>query len=198
VAVRDQAIAEGTVTIDEVSAAEPGWIVIHIDDNGSPGAVIGYAPVGIGHHPDVVVTIDSAQATPTLHAMLHVDAGVIGEYNFPGEDGPAFDIGGYIVMSAFEVGETGASAGPIEVRVVDVNFREKEIHVPVGTTVTWVYSGNLPHTVTSDDGLFESGTLSAGQTFSYTFEQAGTFAYYCRFHGGPGGSAMSGVVIVGG
>ncbi|MGH2621420.1 MAG: plastocyanin/azurin family copper-binding protein, partial [Anaerolineales bacterium] len=107
-----------------------------------------------------------------------------------------FDIGGYLVMTPFQLGEPAASAGPATVMVVDVNFREKEVTVPLGTTVTWVYSGNLPHTVTSDDGLFDSGTLGSGGSFSYTFDEAGTFAYYCRFHGGAGGSAMSGVITV--
>ena len=196
VSVSDQLVAEGTVTIDKVSAAEAGWIAIHTDASGSPGPVIGFAPVGIGHNQNVVVEIDEAQATPILYAMLHVDAGVIGEYNFPGDDGPIFDIGGYLVMSQFELAAEEASAGPVVVLVVDVNFREKEVTVPVGTTVTWMYNGNLPHTVTSDDGLFESGTLGSGGSFSYTFEEVGTFAYFCRFHGGPGGSAMAGVITV--
>jgi plastocyanin len=196
VSVSDQVLAESTVTIDKVSAAEAGWIAIHIDASGSPGPVIGFAPVGVGHNQNVAVEIDEAQATPLLYAMLHVDAGVLGEYNFPGDDVPIFDIGGYIVMTQFQLLAEEASAGPVTVLVVDVNFREKEVTVPVGTTVTWMYNGNLPHTVTSDDGLFESGTLGSGGSFSYTFEEAGTFAYFCRFHGGPGGSAMAGVIIV--
>jgi len=196
VAASDQVLAEGTVTIDKVSAAEAGWIAIHTDVSGSPGPVIGFAPVGVGHNLNIVVEIDQAQATPILYAMLHLDAGVLGEYNFPGDDLPITDIGGYVVMTAFELLAEEASAGPVTVLVVDVNFREKEVTVPVGTTITWMYNGNLPHTVTSDDGLFESGTLSSGGSFSYTFDEAGTFAYYCRFHGGPGGSAMAGVIIV--
>ena len=196
VSVSDQVLAESTVTIDRVSAAEAGWIAIHIDASGSPGPVIGFAPVGVGHNQNVAVEVDGAQATPILFAMLHLDAGVLGEYNFPGDDVPIFDIGGYIVMTQFQLLAEAASAGPVTVSVVDVNFREKEATVPVGTTVTWMYNATLPHTVTSDDGLFDSGTLSSGGSFSYTFDEAGTFAYHCRFHGGPGGSAMAGVIIV--
>jgi plastocyanin len=196
VSVSDQVLAESTVTIDKVSAAEAGWIAIHIDASGSPGPVIGFALVGVGHNQNVAVEIDEAQATPILFAMLHLDAGVLGEYNFPGDDVPIFDIGGYIVMTQFQLLAEEASAGPVTVSVVDVNFREKEATVPVGTTVTWMYNATLPHTVTSDDGLFDSGTLGSGGSFSYTFDEAGTFAYHCRFHGGPGGSAMAGVIIV--
>jgi len=196
VTVRDQAAAEGTVTIDEVSATEPSWIVIHMDANGAPGPVIGFAPVAVGHNKDVVVAIDLAQATPILYAMLHIDAPVAGEYNFPGADVPTVGAADAVVLAPFQLLEEEASAGPVTVLVVDVNFRDKEVTVPVGTTVTWMYQANLPHTVTSDDGLFESGTLSSGGSFSYTFDEVGTFAYHCRFHGGPGGSAMSGVIIV--
>lgn len=55
--------------------------------------------------------------------------------------------------------------------------------VPVGTTVTW--SNNDPgmiHTVTSADGLFDSGFLQEGDTWSYTFDEVGEFEYFCIPH----------------
>lgn len=80
----------------------------------------------------------------------------------------------------------------------DSYFSPQTITVPVGSTVTWTNSGNMPHTVTSDTGLFNSGSLSPGSTYSVSFGVAGTYHYYCSFHGGVGGSGMSGTVIVGG
>ena len=80
--------------------------------------------------------------------------------------------------------------------VVDSTYIEKEISVPVGTTITWIADATLPHTVTSDDDLFNSGTMGDGDTFSFTFTEPGTYAYYCRFHGGPGGRGMAGVITV--
>lgn len=82
------------------------------------------------------------------------------------------------------------------VNVVDNSFRDRTITVPVGTTITWTHTGQFPHTVTADGGSFDSDNLSSGDTFRYTFDQAGTFAYYCSIHGGPGGSGMAGTVIV--
>jgi plastocyanin len=38
--------------------------------------------------------------------------------------------------------------------------------------------------------------LSVGQLFSFTFDEPGTYPYYCDNHGGPGGEGMSGVIIV--
>jgi len=195
VTVSDQAAVEGTVTVDRVSSAEPGWIVIHIDVSGAPGPVIGFAPVAVGNHQNVAVEIDLTQATPTLYAMLHVDEGAAGVYEFPGADAPAF-AGEAIVNAPFQLLEEGASAGEVVVSLVGVSFSPKEVTVPVGTTIKWLHNAAVPHTVTADDGLFDSGPLNSGGSFSYTFDEAGTFAYFCRFHGGAGGSAMSGVIIV--
>lgn len=40
----------------------------------------------------------------------------------------------------------------------------------------------MPHTVTADDGSFDSGTLVGGQSFTFTFTKPGTFAYRCTIH----------------
>ncbi|MBI2239132.1 MAG: hypothetical protein HYU54_11505, partial [Actinobacteria bacterium] len=55
--------------------------------------------------------------------------------------------------------------------------------------------GANPHTVTADDGAFDSGTLQPGDTFSVTFDAPERVPYYCQIHGAPG-SAMWGAVIV--
>jgi hypothetical protein len=56
--------------------------------------------------------------------------------------------------------------------------------VEPGTTVTWVQSGNNPHTTTSYDGLWDSGMIEGGSggTFSYTFEEPGRYDYFCIPH----------------
>lgn len=63
--------------------------------------------------------------------------------------------------------------------------------VPVGTTVRWTNTEQLVHTVTSDAGLWDSGTLEDGQHFSYTFKTPGTYAYHDALH-----PSMRGTVIV--
>jgi len=88
--------------------------------------------------------------------------------------------------------------GATTVQVGDDHFAPQTITVPVGTTVTWEVTGTHGHTVTSDTGVFNSGStpLKQGDTFSFTFNQVGTFPYYCMFHGGPGGVGMSGTLVV--
>lgn len=69
-----------------------------------------------------------------------------------------------------------------DVRVVDFAFEPVELIIPAGTTVTWTNDGERPHTVTADDGSFDSGRLDPGEQFSHTFLQTGTYSYHCGFH----------------
>ena len=84
------------------------------------------------------------------------------------------------------------------VALMDNVFDPKAITVNVGDTVTWMDKGQNEHTVTADNGSFDSGDLKVGEktSFSFTFTKAGTFAYHCKYHGGAGGVGMSGTVMV--
>lgn len=90
-----------------------------------------------------------------------------------------------------------ASAATANVDIRENVFTPQEVRVEVGDTVTWTHVGVLSHDVTSDDGLFASGDLRRGGTFSHTFAKAGTYYYHCSFHGDAGKKGMWGVVIVG-
>jgi len=81
--------------------------------------------------------------------------------------------------------------GPDEVFMEGSKFTPSTITVTAGTTVTWTNKDNVTHSVTSDTGMFESGDLSKGDTFHYTFSAKGSYDYHCRFHG-----TMIGTVIV--
>jgi hypothetical protein len=78
------------------------------------------------------------------------------------------------------------------VTIVDFSFEPGDLRVPVGTTVAWQNAGTAPHTVTAEDGSFDSGTIAAGSSFSRTFDAAGSFAFTCQFH-----PEMTGTVVVG-
>jgi predicted lipoprotein with Yx(FWY)xxD motif len=110
VEVSDQDIVDDSVTIAEVVSSGPGWLVIHAEADGNPGPVLGYTAVEDGENTDVVVEIDAAQATDTLYAMLHTDAGIIGTYEFPGDDVPV-TIGSEMVSIAFTVTKAQAASG---------------------------------------------------------------------------------------
>ena len=105
----DQAAVDGTITVDLVSAQVPGWIVIHAEnaDQTGPGPdIVGWAPVGVGNNANVTVEIDLGLATETLYAMLHLDVGAAGEYEFPGGDPPVFNPDGQVIVTPFTLLES--------------------------------------------------------------------------------------------
>jgi hypothetical protein len=84
----DQPVAEdNTVVADTAVMDAPGWLVIHSDNNGQPGPVLGFAPVSAGRNADVSVEISSDGRTESVWPMLHVDTGTVGEYEFGTVDG---------------------------------------------------------------------------------------------------------------
>jgi plastocyanin len=85
---------------------------------------------------------------------------------------------------------------PSEVSMAGFSFVPATLTVPDGTTVTWSNDSSFNHTVTADNGMFDSGVVAPGDTFSFTFDTPGNYLYYCVLHGGPGGIGMSGMVIV--
>jgi hypothetical protein len=68
------------------------------------------------------------------------------------------------------------------VRIVDVAYAPASITINQGDVVTWTNTGALDHTVTADDGSFDSGTLAPGDPFANLFDKAGTFRYHCTIH----------------
>ena len=76
--------------------------------------------------------------------------------------------------------------------LTDTAYQPNPIQVSVGATVTWTNNDSQPHTVTSGsngqpDNKFNSSPnftplLNAGQTFSFTFTQAGDYPYFCMLH----------------
>jgi plastocyanin len=78
-----------------------------------------------------------------------------------------------------------------EVTIFNLAYDPASIEVPAGTTVTWRNDDQVPHTATGKGGVFDTGTIDAGGTGTFTFDTPGTFEYGCAFHPG-----MSGTVVV--
>jgi plastocyanin len=83
----------------------------------------------------------------------------------------------------------------ISVGTYDNYFEPKTINVQPGTTVRWVNYGKHTHTVTSNDGRWDSGDIPPGAAYSVTFQTPGTYSYYCRHHTKDN---MQGAIVVGG
>ena len=84
-----------------------------------------------------------------------------------------------------------SSAANAEVRIDNFSFGPQTVTVPVGATVTWTNRDDIPHTVVSTDGLFNSKVRDTDEKFSYTFAKAGTYPYFCSVH-----PKMTGKVVV--
>jgi plastocyanin len=83
------------------------------------------------------------------------------------------------------------AAAPVEITIDNFSFGPQTASVPVGTTVTWINRDDIPHTVVSTDGVFKSKVRDTDEKFSYTFDKAGTYPYFCSVH-----PKMTGKIIV--
>ncbi len=104
----------------------------------------------------------------------------------PTEAAPAMLATGAIVAET-----TQATTAPAQVAIVEPPFRPPTtwkyepavLTVKVGTTVTWTNTGAVVHTVTAADRkAFDSKNIGPKASFSWTFQSAGTFAYFCTYH----------------
>ncbi|WP_394296466.1 PGF-CTERM sorting domain-containing protein [Salinarchaeum sp. Harcht-Bsk1] len=102
-----------TVTVDEVTLPEGGFVTIHDDsltDGDTFGSVVGTSGyLAAGTHENVTVTLESGQASGTYHAMAHQDTNGDRAYSFVASNGEAdgpYTMDGNIVMDAAEVTAT--------------------------------------------------------------------------------------------
>jgi plastocyanin len=75
-----------------------------------------------------------------------------------------------------------ARAAEHTVQIADSAFSPATLTIGVGDTVTWRNADDRPHTVTSNDGAFDSGNLDEDLGFSFTFTEPGTYTYRCDYH----------------
>lgn len=115
----------------------------------------------------------------------------------------------FLTLAAAPAGCTGDASGPGSgngnngpppsqetIRVEDSQFNPSSVTVTTGTTVTWNWTGGLPHNVTwvAAGAPAPSPTQTNG-TYQRTFSAAGTYGYYCTIHGTPS-AGMAGTVTV--
>ena len=100
--------------------------------------------------------------------------------------------GGVLMMSVAAADVARAAAPPpATVQIGNFTFKAPVTTVKAGTTVTWTNGDDIPHTVTSKDGVFKSKVLDTGDHFSFTFAKLGQFGYFCSLH-----PHMTGTIVV--
>lgn len=84
------------------------------------------------------------------------------------------------------------AADTVPVDISGFAFQPGNVTIRVGDTVTWTHNDGTAHTATStDDPALFDGEMAPGESFSFTFSDAGTFDYICEIH-----PAMHGTVVV--
>ncbi len=198
VTVSAQDVVDNVVTVASVVSKGPGWMTIHADLNDAPAAVIGYTPVVNGENLNVKVTIDPTKATAKMYAMLHIDSGILGTYEFPGADVPAKDDAGLMISPSFLM--TNASTTTTTATSTDKNvamkaetrtftvtadnfsYDLKEIKVSQGETVVIKFKNSEGfHDWVVDEFKARTKQIGEGQSETITFlaDKKGTFEYYC-------------------
>jgi plastocyanin len=100
-------------------------------------------------------------------------------------------------------GPTVVEGEEVEVKMYDAGFQYTEIRIPVGGSVTWVGSSRLPHNAVAADGSWSTETVFGsleqrdGDKARLVYDTAGTFVFFCTFHGNAQGAGMAGKLIVG-
>jgi plastocyanin len=86
---------------------------------------------------------------------------------------------------------TTAGRDTVKAAIEDFVFLPGRLEISVGTTIVWTNRGQVTHTVTAEDGSFDSGNIDPGQHRGLTFARAGTFPFHCTPH-----PFMKGVIVV--
>jgi plastocyanin len=90
-----------------------------------------------------------------------------------------------LLLAAFTPGVShadAAAASPTIVMAKDFMFAPASMTIAAGSTVTWTNRDDEPHTVVSESGLFRSAALDTNESFSFRFDQPGTYHYACSIH----------------
>jgi plastocyanin len=101
-----------------------------------------------------------------------------------------------------EGGGESVEGQDVTVEMYDNRFQYTEITIPAGGSVTWVGAGNNPHNAVaaneewSTETVFGSLQMEEGDEAVLTYDQPGTYNFYCTFHGSAEGDGMAGVLVV--
>ncbi len=127
------------------------------------------------------VEFDSGNLEPGEH--FSVTFVVSGEYPYIDErnDEDRAYFGTIVVSDDRSAG--GPPSTEAIVTLIDESFQPPALEVAVGAVVTWEnIDGDDDHTVTADDGAFNSGVMPVGTAFEHSFDAPGTYPYFCAIH----------------
>jgi plastocyanin len=161
-------------------------------------AIAVVASIGLAH-----AGIGPLAGVPGLHATFAAGGNIafVGSTipgNPTGDEAVADGLAGPGYVEEDEEPADGPAAPETKVvRNLDDFFDPQYLRVQPGTTVEFRNDGRNPHTVTADDGSYDSGILQNGDVFEQTYTAPGVYPFNCKLHGAAGGIGMSGTIVVG-
>jgi len=84
-----------------------------------------------------------------------------------------------------------AASGETHLTIDNFTFKPDAVTVPVGTRIVWVNDDDIPHSIVETTGKFHSPALDTEDKFSFAFDKAGSYEYFCGLH-----PHMKGKVVV--
>jgi plastocyanin len=90
------------------------------------------------------------------------------------------------VRATHDASIRGAATTPIHyaarISIESNSFNPENVTIMQGGTVLWTNKDSGTHTVTADNGSFDSGDIQPGGSFSLSFTTIGPHDYHCRYH----------------
>src|SRR5215211_5182284 len=182
----DEQFVPAEVTID----AGQSVTFINLDDDEHTATGIGFDTGVLNPGDWATITLEKSGEAP-FTCQFHPE--MLGKVMVQGDDMSASPVAASPVASPVALGTPGSgdaeSANDVTVSIIDFAFETPELEIPAGTTITWVNDGQAIHTVTGPFG--DSGVIQPGDSFSFTFDEAGSFDYVCQLH-----PQMTGRIVV--
>jgi plastocyanin len=91
-------------------------------------------------------------------------------------------VAGIIFFACSKSNTPAMNNNPNTVSIKNMAFSPSTLTITAGATVTWINNDGTTHTVTADDGSFNSGNIAPGQSFTHTFSAISTVNYHCSIH----------------
>lgn len=186
------ALGEWAIT-PEAESIRPGRAVFVISNRGTMPHGFEIEREGADSDDDGKVETRVLQPGERVELELNLDDGVYKlECTVDGHDDGGMEL-------LFEVRRDAPLAAPAKagargesaVAIEGFAFRPATVEAAVGQPVTWENHDPAEHTVTAEDGGFDSGTMASGATFEASFDAPGEYRYICALHPG-----MKGTVVV--
>ena len=194
-AVSSQPLVNNEIVIDSLYLDKAGYVVIHKDVDGSPGAVIGHSELLSGENNKMRISVDSSQIGSNVFAMLHYDDDNDGVYGFPDEDKPVVLQDKSVVKPIAILQQiptpTPVSAGETKEFKITIDhsggYSLSKISVNKGDTVKILAISNQPpheHGIAIDaysiNQVVMKNSFDSPDVIEFTADKAGTFEIYCK------------------